>query len=77
MNETRRRLLRNVIFELEGLQVSLSDIRDLEQEAFDNLPEGLQCSDKGEAMEYAVEHIDEADSRIEDAVAEINEAIAN
>lgn len=75
MNAVRRRLLRNVILELEGLQVSLSDIRDFEEEAFDNLPESLQLSDKGAAMEYAKESIEEADTNIEGALTALNEAI--
>ena len=38
-------------------------VRDEEQEAFDNLPESFQCSERGEAMEeyiYTMEEVLEA-----------------
>lgn len=39
-----------------------------EQDAFDNLPEGFQLSERGEAMESAISSIDDAIISIESAM---------
>ena len=52
--------IRNIITELEA-------IRDDEQQAFDNLPEGLQQSERGQASEQAATDIEEAISNAESA----------
>jgi hypothetical protein len=53
MNESRRKRLR-VAHEL------ITEVREEEQEAFDNSPEGLQGSARGQAMEEAISNLDEA-----------------
>ncbi len=59
MNNQRRKTLLETVARLEELQEAISDIRDKieairdeEQDAFDNLPEGLQGTARGEEMEY-------------------------
>jgi len=59
VNKDRRARLESIWFKLE-------DIISEEQEAFDNLPEGLQYSEKGEAMEQNIEQMDEARDLIGD-----------
>ena len=55
---------------------SLNDIKDEEQDAYDNMPESLQSSDKGSRMTDAIDTIDEAISSIEEAQQHIDEAAA-
>ena len=43
----------------------IEELRDEEQEKFDNLSEGLQQSERGQAIEAAVSALDEAMSAIE------------
>lgn len=43
---------------LENLKEDITDVRNDEQEAFDNLPEGLQSSEKGSSMEEGISAID-------------------
>lgn len=43
----------------------LESVRDDEQSAFDNLPEGLQQSERGQAMEQNVSYLDDAISSLE------------
>ena len=50
---------------LERIWSSKEEIIDEEQDAFDNLPEGIQCSEKGESMESGLE-----------ALVEINELLS-
>ena len=58
MNKDRKAKIDEVVKTLETL-------RDEEQEAFDNLPESLQGSEKGQAMSTAIEAIDNAVSELE------------
>ena len=59
MNNARRT-------QLESISLKLDDIITEEQESFDNLPESLQYSEKGETMETYIEQMEEAKALIED-----------
>lgn len=74
MNNARRKALNSIIERLENLQTDLQDIQAEEQEAFDNLPEGLQASERGEAMETAIDNLEEAVSMFDDLADLIREA---
>lgn len=60
MNKDRRKRLREICDILEEQQAALEEIRDEEQEAFDNLPEGHQSAERGQAMEEAADDLDTA-----------------
>lgn len=45
---------------LEQARQAVSDVRDEEQEAYDNLSEGAQAGDQGDAMQTAIDGMDEA-----------------
>ena len=49
----------NIIALVEEARERLESVRDEEQEAFDNLPESLQYSERGEAMEDFISIMDE------------------
>lgn len=53
----------------------LEYIRDEEQEAFDNLPESLQYSEKGETMEEYVDDIDSAISDLDSLIESIEDIV--
>lgn len=66
MNAKRRNTIDSVINELiekfEEIKAEaidqLSEIRDEEQEAYDNLPESLQESEKGENMQNCIDALE-------------------
>lgn len=58
MNKQRRRKLEDVLDRLQGCMTDLEYIKEEEQEAYDNLPESLQYSEKGEQMQENVDDID-------------------
>lgn len=60
MNNTRRKAIQAIMNKLEEIMEEIECIKDEEQEAFDNLPESIQTSERGEAMESAVYNLDEA-----------------
>lgn len=57
------------------LQTEIEEIKEEEQEAYDNLPESLQYGEKGEKMTDAVDNLDSAYSSLEDAIGYLDEAI--
>ena len=59
MNKARRKELARVVDLLDQARDLLDTIRDEEQEAFDNLPESIQCSERGEAMENCISTMEE------------------
>lgn len=75
MNNARRKRIQDVINELCKQQTRLEDIRDEEQEAFDNLPEGLQCSERGEAMEEAISELDDVITTLEGLAEDLENII--
>jgi hypothetical protein len=61
MNQQRRDKIAQAV-------LLLQEARDEEQDAFDNLPEGLQSGERGQAMEASVSHLDEAITSAEAAM---------
>lgn len=51
-------------------------IKDAEEEAFDNMPEGLQATEKGERFNENIDSLQNAVDRITEAIEELNNAIA-
>lgn len=59
MNKQRRKEIAHAIALIEEAREILETTKDEEQEAFDNLPESLQCSERGETMEEYIGTIDD------------------
>lgn len=76
MNKQRRQDLSEVIDLLDDAITRLGEIRDEEQDAFDNLPEGLQCTERGEKMQDAIDAMDEVESDIQDVQSKVQDIIS-
>lgn len=61
--------------ELTDVQQQLQGLADAEQEKFDNMPEGLQAGDKGQALESAAGCLSEAASACDSAAGEVGTAM--
>lgn len=72
MNNTRRKAIGRILDQLEDLMSDLDLIMDDEQQAYDNLPESIQESERGEHMESVIEAIEDAISSIDDARDSLN-----
>lgn len=66
MNKARRKRLGEIIDQLEYLREDLDAVASEEREAYDNLPESLQESDRGCAMEEAADELDDICSELEE-----------
>ena len=67
MNRERRKRLQEAFDKIVEVQEILSEVRDEEQEAYENLPENFQYGERGEEMQGYIEMIDEADGYLDDA----------
>lgn len=73
MNNDRRKAIDKVLTQLYDLAPliefalgELEGIRDEEQDAYDNMPEGLQQSERGQASEQAISELEDAISTLQD-----------
>ena len=77
MNNLRRKELRKAMELLSEARGLIESVMDEEQDAFDNLPEGLQCSDRGEAMEEMISTMEDVISSLEEAKISIEDDVIN
>lgn len=75
MNKQRRMSIREAMDGLNVIKEDLESILDEEQEAYDNLPESIQDSDRGEAMSDGLYNLESAISSLEEATNALEEAI--
>ena len=71
MNKTRRKKIENQINVIEAALSEIEDLKDEEQESFDNIPENLQMSDRAMDSEMALDAMNDAIESIEDGIASI------
>ncbi|ART57079.1 hypothetical protein CBP36_19420 (plasmid) [Acidovorax carolinensis] len=76
MNAQRRNLIKAVLADLADLRGRVETIQSEEQDAFDNMPESLQATERGQANEAASEALDEALSAFDEIGSSLNEAMA-
>lgn len=75
MNKQRRKELEAILNELADLRSRLETVKDEEQDAYDNMPEGLQSSERGEKAEQACSSLDDALTAFDEIDSAINDAM--
>lgn len=75
MNKQRRKELDKVQDLIIDAQNALEELKDEEQECYDNLPEGIQDSERGDAMQEAIEYLEAAYDNLQDAIDNISEVL--
>ena len=71
MNQQRRKAINAILSNLEAQSELLAELLSEEQEAFDNMPEGLQMSEKGEAMEGGIQVLEDVHSALESIIGDL------
>lgn len=74
MNKERRKQLSEIQDKLSELRDMIDTVLSDEQAAYDNLPESLQESERGEAMQMAIEAMESAIESCEEAEGSLEEA---
>lgn len=75
MNAERRKKLKNVIDNLNTALSSIEEIKDEEQDSYDNLPEGIQDGERGDQMQENIDNLDTAYNDLDDVITELQEVI--
>ncbi|MFR3950727.1 MAG: hypothetical protein ACLTY2_01600 [Coprococcus eutactus] len=82
MNDTRRRRLREIKTQIDFANSQLKDtskrlssILSEEQDAFDNMPEGLQSSYRGMCSEDAIDSMEEASEKLDEVIELLNDIV--
>lgn len=75
MNAKGRKELHGYIDKLEEIKTCLETIQEDETEKLDNMPEGLQESERGEKIQNIIENLEAAVSSLEDAIDYLNDAM--
>lgn len=75
MNKQRRKELDHIHEILLEMSERLQWVADEEQEAFDNLPEGLQQSERGQTMEETATNLQEWAETLSDIVGDLWEVL--
>lgn len=83
MNKARRRDIAKLVERIQSLQSDmellledLEAVRDEENEAFENIPENMQYSERYEKAEMAVENLDSAFDAFEEAKDSMDEIMS-
>ena len=82
MNEQRREKIRQLKARFQDIQTELkqetsglSSILSEEQDAFDNMPEGLQSSYRGMCSEDAIDSMEEANEKLDEVIELLNNIV--
>ena len=66
MNKARRKQIEKALDLLQQASEIIAEVGDEEEEAFDNIPESIQESERGEKMQEYIDTIDEAVGAIDE-----------
>ena len=75
MNAQRRKALEKVSGMISDARCLLEEIQQEEQDAFDGMPENLQCSERGEKIEENASLLEEIVYSLEEHESTIDEII--
>ena len=77
MNKKRRNELQLIINELEILKERLVQVKEEEEEAYDNMPTSLQESERGEIIYENISSLDDIFESMQESIDSMQEIIDN
>ena len=75
MNKERRKILAKIVEKLDEARNLLDEVKSDEECVFDNMPENLQCSERGETMGEYISTMEDGVDTLEDIVSSLEEII--
>lgn len=75
MNNKRRKTIALVINSLENLSADLEDVAQEESDAYENMPESIQQSDRGSIIEDNIYNLEDCISQINDVIDTLSSMI--
>ena len=77
MNKQDRKVIEKWIENLDEIKCGVEEMMENETEKLDNMPEGLQESERGEKMQEGIDQLDYANNSLEEAIGYLREIIDN
>ena len=74
MNKQQRKTIDGWIESLEEIKFGIEVMQEEENDKYENLPEGIQDSERGESMYEAAENLEMAASSIDEVLEYLTEA---
>jgi exonuclease VII small subunit len=71
MNNDRRKAIDEVVAKLNAAKAELDDVATDERMSFDDMPESIQESERGEKMSECADNLETAASELETLIEEI------
>ena len=75
MDKARRKWLEDIIGKLEEQKDELYQLYEEEQEAYDNMPESLQESERGQIASEFVDSLETEHDSLEDVITNLQEIL--
>ncbi len=75
MNKERRKELSDIFGKLTELKARLEEVQAQEQEYYDNMPDGIKDSERGEQAESYAYSLDDCVSQLDDICDTLEEII--
>lgn len=75
MNKARRKKVTDALAEIERQKDIIETAKSEEQECYENLPEPIQYSERGEAMQEIANSLESAVDDLDNAISNINDAL--
>ena len=75
MNKKRRAEIRKIHMVLETILSDIERVKGEEELAYDNMPENLQYSDRGEASQEAIDCLEEVYNNMEEIIDLLEEVV--
>ena len=75
MNKVRRQTIEDIIEQLGTLKEHIECVGELESDTYDNLPEGIQNSERGEAISKNASDLEQAASDLDDIMSTLKDII--
>jgi flagellar biosynthesis chaperone FliJ len=73
MNKERRKLLQSAVEHFEKAKEIITQVKEGEEEAHDNMPDGLKDGEKGEQMQNYISDLEEMETSIDEHLEKIQE----
>lgn len=74
MNKKRREEIKAIALQLETLRDKIEDLKSEEEASYENMPDGLKDTDRGNESQEASYALDGAYGFIDDAISNLGEA---
>jgi predicted nuclease with TOPRIM domain len=76
MNKARRKALEELQGKLSELKDELESLAEEERDYYENMPEGLQCSERGDEADRCASNLEDGVDSLDTIINNIDEAVS-